>query len=125
MNQFTLTEKEILEYHLGGKVGLELLKELSSQKDLSIAYTPGVAGVCKAIQEDENKLWSLTAKGNLVAVITDGTAVLSYGNIGAKASIPVMEGKAVLFKAFGGVDAAGAPIFARAGGDMMEGLPQQ
>jgi malate dehydrogenase (oxaloacetate-decarboxylating)(NADP+) len=106
----TLATEEILKYHLGGKVGLELLKKLSSQKDLSTAYTPGVAEVCKAIQEDEDKIWSLTSKGNLVAVVTDGTAVLGLGNIGAKASIPVMEGKAVLFKAFAGVDAWPVPL---------------
>jgi malate dehydrogenase (oxaloacetate-decarboxylating)(NADP+) len=110
MNKFTLTTEEIMKYHLGGKVGLELLKKLTSQKDLSTAYTPGVAEVCKAIQEDEDKIWSLTAKGNLVAVVTDGTAVLGLGSIGAKASIPVMEGKAVLFKAFAGVDAWPVPL---------------
>jgi malate dehydrogenase (oxaloacetate-decarboxylating)(NADP+) len=109
-NHFTLTKEEVLEYHFGGKVGLELLKELSSQKDLSLAYTPGVAEACKAIQEDESKLWSLTAKGNLVAVVTDGTSVLGLGNIGAKASIPVMEGKSVLFKSFAGVDAWPVPL---------------
>ena len=69
-----------------------------------------MAEVCKAIQEDESKLWSLTAKGNLVAVVTDGTAVLGLGNIGAKASIPVMEGKSVLFKSFAGVDAWPVPL---------------
>jgi malate dehydrogenase (oxaloacetate-decarboxylating)(NADP+) len=109
-DHLTLTKEEILEYHLGGKIGLQLRKELSSQKDLSMAYTPGVAEACKAIQQDENKLWSLTAKGNLVAVVTDGTSVLGLGNIGAKASIPVMEGKAVLFKSFAGVDAWPVPL---------------
>ncbi|MGB3241274.1 MAG: malic enzyme-like NAD(P)-binding protein [Candidatus Omnitrophota bacterium] len=109
-NHFTLTKEEVLEYHLGGKIGLELLKELSSQKDLSLAYTPGVAEACKAIQQDESRLWSLTAKGNLVAVVTDGTSVLGLGNIGAKASIPVMEGKSVLFKSFAGVDAWPVPL---------------
>jgi len=112
-----LTREEILEYHLGGKVGLGLLKELTSQKDLSMTYTPGVAQVCKAIQEDEAKSWSLTAKGNLVAVVTDGTAVLGLGNIGAKASIPVMEGKAVLFKVFAGVDAWPVPLEGVLGGN--------
>ncbi len=109
-NKFSITDEEIMEYHLGGKVGLELKKKLSNQKDLSMAYTPGVAKVCKAIEEDPSKTYSLTAKGNLVAVVTDGTAVLGLGNIGAKASIPVMEGKAVLFKSFAGVDAWPVPL---------------
>lgn len=112
-----MTSEEVLEYHLGGKIGLELLKGLSSQRDLSLAYTPGVAKACEAIQKDESKVWSLTAKGNLVAVVTDGTAVLGLKNIGAKASIPVMEGKAVLFKAFAGVDAWPVPLEGVAGED--------
>ncbi|MFC1548491.1 NADP-dependent malic enzyme [Candidatus Omnitrophota bacterium] len=109
-NNFTISDEEIFEYHLGGKVGLELVKKLTDQKDLSMAYTPGVSRVCEAIKEDENYLYSHTAKGNLVAVVTDGTAVLGLGNIGAKASIPVMEGKAVLFKAFAGVDGWPVPL---------------
>jgi len=109
-NHFSLTKEEILEYHLGGKTELGLLKKLEDQRDLSIAYTPGVSEACKAIQENEEKLYTLTSKGNLVAVVTDGTAVLGLGNIGAKASIPVMEGKSVLFKSFAGVDAWPVPI---------------
>jgi len=109
-NTISITTEEIFEYHLGGKIGLELLKKLTDQKDLSIAYTPGVSKVCEAIKEDENLAYSLTAKGNLVAVVTDGTAVLGLGNLGAMASIPVMEGKAVLFKAFAGVDAWPVPL---------------
>ncbi|MDP8299136.1 MAG: malic enzyme-like NAD(P)-binding protein [Candidatus Tantalella remota] len=109
-SEFTITKDDIFEYHLGGKVGLDLLKDLNNQRDLSIAYTPGVSCVCKAIEEDESLTYSLTAKGNLVAVVTDGTAVLGLGNIGAKASIPVMEGKAVLFKAFAGVDGWPVPL---------------
>lgn len=105
-----ITQKEIFEYHLGGKIGLEILKSLTSQRDLSMAYTPGVSQVCEAIQDDPVKLYSLTSKGNLVAIVTDGTAVLGLGNIGAKASIPVMEGKAVLFKAFADVDAWPVPL---------------
>lgn len=104
-NNLNVTDKEIFEYHLGGKIGTELIKDLRDQRDLSIAYTPGVSKVCEAIQEDEELAYSYTAKGNVVAVVTDGTAVLGLGNIGAKASLPVMEGKAVLFKAFAGVDA--------------------
>ncbi|MGB2600776.1 MAG: malic enzyme-like NAD(P)-binding protein [Candidatus Omnitrophota bacterium] len=109
-NKFSITDQEIFEYHLGGKIGLELTKELSNQKDLSMAYTPGVSKICEAIEEDESRAYSLTAKGNLVAVVTDGTAVLGLGNIGAKASIPVMEGKSVLFKAFAGVDGWPVPL---------------
>ncbi len=104
------TEKEVLEYHLGGKIGLGLLKPLKDQKDLSMAYTPGVSLVCEEIQRDSEKARIYTAKRNLVAVITDGTAVLGLGNIGPKASIPVMEGKAVLFKAFADVDGWPLPL---------------
>ncbi|MBF0252780.1 MAG: malate dehydrogenase [Candidatus Omnitrophica bacterium] len=100
-----ITKEEIFEMHLGGKIGVELLRDLETQRDLSIAYTPSVAQVCKAIEEDKDLAYKYTAKGNTVAVATDGTAVLGLGNIGAEASIPVMEGKAVLFKRFGWVDA--------------------
>ena len=109
-SSISISKEEILEYHLGGKIGLELLKKLADQKDLSMAYTPGVSEVCEAIKKDEGLAYSLTAKGNLVAVVTDGTAVLGLGNIGARASIPVMEGKAVLFKSFAGVDAWPVPL---------------
>nr|WP_158277734.1 NADP-dependent malic enzyme [Pseudosporangium ferrugineum] len=78
---------------------------LSSRDDLSLAYTPGVARVCEAIAEDEKLHYDYTWTGNTVAVVTDGSAVLGLGNIGPKAAMPVMEGKAVLFKQFGGVDA--------------------
>ena len=70
-----------------------------------MAYTPGVARVCRAIADDPAKVWTLTIKQNTVAVVTDGTAVLGLGDIGPEAALPVMEGKAVLFKEFGGVDA--------------------
>ncbi|KJJ83514.1 malate dehydrogenase [Candidatus Omnitrophus magneticus] len=109
-NKFNITKEEILEYHLGGKIGLNILKSLSNQRDLSIAYTPGVAAICEEIHNDEEKAYSLTSKGNLVAVVTDGTAVLGLGNIGPKASIPVMEGKAILFKTFADVDAWPVPL---------------
>jgi len=104
------TKEEVFKYHLGGKIGLGLVKELAGQKDLSMAYTPGVSLITEAIKEDESLAYTLTAKGNLVAVITDGTAVLGLGNVGANASIPVMEGKAVLFKTFAGVDAWPIPL---------------
>ena len=78
---------------------------IKTRDDLSMAYTPGVARVCSAIHEDEEAAWTLTIKGNTVAVVSDGTAVLGLGNIGPKAAMPVMEGKAMLFKELGGVDA--------------------
>jgi malate dehydrogenase (oxaloacetate-decarboxylating)(NADP+) len=100
-----ITVEESLEYHIGGKIALKPTKRLNDSRTLSLAYTPGVADVCKAIVSDPSVIFSHTAKSNLVAVVTDGTAVLGLGDIGPRASIPVMEGKCVLFKAFGEVDA--------------------
>ena len=97
--------EETLKYHEGGKIGTLLTKPCNTQKELSMAYTPGVAYPCLEIEKDPKLAYKYTAKGNLVAVITDGTAVLGLGNIGALAGKPVMEGKAVLFKTFGKVDA--------------------
>jgi malate dehydrogenase (oxaloacetate-decarboxylating)(NADP+) len=97
--------EEVLEYHKGGKIATEVTKPCTTQHELSLAYTPGVAIPCKEIQRDESLAYKYTAKGNLVAVITDGTAVLGLGNIGALAGKPVMEGKVVLFKKFANVDA--------------------
>jgi len=94
-----------MEYHLGGKIGLQMTKRLNDSLSLSLAYTPGVAEVCKAIVDDPGVLFTHTARSNLVAVVTDGTAVLGLGDIGAAAGIPVMEGKCVLFKAFGETNA--------------------
>src|SRR5215471_1543581 len=91
--------------HLGGKIEMTSKVPLKTRDDLSMAYTPGVARVCMAIAEDVSKVWNLTIKRNTVAVVTDGSAVLGLGNIGPEAAMPVMEGKAVLFKEFGGVDA--------------------
>ena len=91
--------------HLGGKLEVQSRVPLKTRDDLSMAYTPGVARVCMAIHDDPSVVWNLTVKQNSVAVVTDGTAVLGLGDIGAEASLPVMEGKAVLFKEFGGVDA--------------------
>ena len=105
-----VTRDEALEYHLGGKVGLRLTKELTSVRDLCMAYTPGVAEAVDAIYRDRAGLSRYTAKGNLVAVVSDGTAILGMGDLGAEASIPVMEGKAVLFKAFGDVDGWPVPL---------------
>ncbi len=88
-----------------GKLSVESKVEVNTKDDLSIAYTPGVAEPCREIHKDINKVYDYTAKGNMVAVVSDGTAVLGLGDIGPEASIPVMEGKAVLFKTFGDVDA--------------------
>jgi len=91
--------------HLGGKIETTSKVPLKTRDDLSMAYTPGVARICQAIAEDRNLAWNLTIKKNTVAVVSDGTAVLGLGDIGPEAAMPVMEGKAVLFKEFGGVDA--------------------
>ncbi len=91
--------------HLGGKVEVVPKTPLKTRDDLSMAYTPGVARVCRAIADDPGKVWNLTVKQNAVAVVTDGTAVLGLGDIGPEAALPVMEGKAILFKELGGIDA--------------------
>lgn len=91
--------------HLGGKIEVVSKMPLKTRNDLSMAYTPGVARVCEAIQKDPEKAYTLTIKRNMVAVVTDGTAVLGLGDIGPAAAMPVMEGKAMLFKEFAGVDA--------------------
>jgi malate dehydrogenase (oxaloacetate-decarboxylating) len=91
--------------HLGGKLEVRARVPIRSRDDLSMAYTPGVARVCQAIAEDPQRSFNLTLRSNTVAVISDGTAVLGLGNIGPEAALPVMEGKAALFKEFAGVDA--------------------
>jgi malate dehydrogenase (oxaloacetate-decarboxylating) len=91
--------------HLGGKIEVVSRVPLKTRDDLSMAYTPGVARVSRAIAQDPEKVWNLTIKRNTVAVVSDGTAVLGLGDIGPAGAAPVMEGKAVLFKEFGGVDA--------------------
>ena len=91
--------------HLGGKIEVASKTPLKTRAQLSMAYTPGVARVCMAIAEDPEKAHALTIKANTVAVVSDGTAVLGLGDIGPEAAMPVMEGKAMLFKEFGGVDA--------------------
>ena len=102
MNQF---EQESLEYHINGKTGTLITKPCKTQHELSMAYTPGVAYPCLEIEKDPSLAYKYTNKGNTVAVISDGTAVLGLGNIGGLAGKPVMEGKAVLFKSFANVDA--------------------
>jgi malate dehydrogenase (oxaloacetate-decarboxylating) len=91
--------------HLGGKIHMSSNAPVKTRDDLSMAYTPGVARVCEAIAADPDRAWNLTIKRNTVAVVTDGSAVLGLGDIGPEAAMPVMEGKALLFKEFGGVDA--------------------
>ncbi|MBI5627439.1 MAG: NAD-dependent malic enzyme, partial [Candidatus Rokubacteria bacterium] len=91
--------------HLGGKIEVRGKVAVKGRDDLSMVYTPGVARVCMAIHDDPQKVYTLTVKQNCVAVVTDGTAVLGLGDIGPRAAIPVMEGKAVLFKELAGVDA--------------------
>src|SRR6185436_13888027 len=95
----------VFELHRGGKMAVVSSVPLSTREDLSLAYTPGVARVCEAIAANPELARELTWTGHVVAVVTDGSAVLGLGNIGPRAAMPVMEGKAVLFKQFGGVDA--------------------
>lgn len=98
-------ESLALHEQLRGKISVELKTELNSKEDMTLCYSPGVAEPCMQIANDPEKAWTLTCKGNMVAVVSDGTAVLGLGNIGPAAAMPVMEGKAMLFKRFGGVDA--------------------
>ncbi|WP_040400635.1 malic enzyme-like NAD(P)-binding protein, partial [Cecembia lonarensis] len=102
-----IRKEDALNYHVQGKPGkIEVIptKPLSSQLDLALAYSPGVAEPCKEIANDKENVYKYTSKGNLVAVISNGTAVLGLGDIGPEASKPVMEGKGVLFKKFAGID---------------------
>src|SRR6201985_3295645 len=104
----SFTDEEALAFHAQGKPGkLEIrpTKPMATQRDLSLAYSPGVAVPVRAIAADPACAYDFTTKGNLVAVISNGTAILGLGNLGALASKPVMEGKAVLFKRFADVDA--------------------
>ncbi|WP_413455008.1 NADP-dependent malic enzyme [Glutamicibacter sp. FR1] len=100
----TITDAEVFDAHLGGKLSVSSQMPLNTKRDLSIAYTPGVAKVSQAIADDPAKHATHTWASRLVAVVSDGTAVLGLGDIGAAASLPVMEGKSALFKEFGGLD---------------------
>src|SRR5881396_1240358 len=105
--QKDLRKQQALEYHSKGRPGkIEVVptKEAKTQRDLSLAYSPGVAEPCKEIHLHPESVYKYTAKGNLVAVISNGTAVLGLGNIGPEAGKPVMEGKGVLFKIFSDID---------------------
>ncbi len=106
------TKVELIRYsdrtflsHIGGKIEIANRIPVNNREDLSIAYTPGVAKICTAIQQSPDDAYNLTIKGNTVAVVSDGSAVLGLGNIGARAAMPVMEGKAMLFKRFANIDA--------------------
>ncbi len=108
-----ITKEEALAYHKAGKPGKKqicITKPFASQRDLAIAYTPGVAYVCEEIAKNPDAAYDYTTKGNFVAVVTNGTAVLGLGDIGALAAKPVMEGKAILFKKFAGIDAVGIEV---------------
>ncbi|MBW3619884.1 MAG: NAD-dependent malic enzyme [Actinobacteria bacterium] len=96
---------DVIEAHIGGKIEVHNKLEVNDARDLALVYTPGVAKICRAIAEDPVAAYRMTIKSNSVAVITDGSAVLGLGDIGPLASLPVMEGKAMLLKSFGGVDA--------------------
>ncbi|OLB75955.1 MAG: NAD-dependent malic enzyme [Actinobacteria bacterium 13_2_20CM_2_71_6] len=100
-----MSSDPVFELHRGGKMAVVSTVPLNTREDLSLAYTPGVAEVCRAIAADESLVNEYTWVSHTVAVVTDGSAVLGLGNIGPRAAMPVMEGKAVLFKQFGGVDA--------------------
>ncbi|RAP34699.1 NAD-dependent malic enzyme [Candidatus Marinamargulisbacteria bacterium SCGC AG-439-L15] len=99
------TESVQLHDAIGGKLEVNSKVDLKDEKDLSLAYTPGIAGVCQEIERNPDRVYDLTIKKNSVAIVSDGSAVLGLGNIGAEASIPVMEGKALLFKEYAGIDA--------------------
>ncbi len=106
--------KESLEFHKkgsAGKIAIDLIKPLTNQHDLALAYSPGVAAPCLEIEKHPDTVYDYTAKGNFVAVISNGTAVLGLGNLGAMASKPVMEGKAALFKRFADIDAVDIQVF--------------
>ncbi len=107
VDRLSTLREEALHMHRVHQGKLETVSKVKVEnaKDLSLAYSPGVAEPCKVIYDDKSKVYEYTMKGNMVAVVTDGTAVLGLGNIGPEASLPVMEGKAVLFKSFAGVDA--------------------
>lgn len=96
---------QVFRLHEGGKLSVQSRVPVRNRDDLALIYTPGVARICRAIDRDHDNAYTLTGKGNSVAVVSDGSAVLGLGNIGAEAAIPVMEGKAVLFKELAGIDA--------------------
>lgn len=121
----TALYQEALQMHANGKPGkveIQATKPLTTQRDLTLAYSPGVAGPCLAIHEDQSRVYDYTARGNMVAVISNGTAVLGLGNIGPLASKPVMEGKCVLFKRFADVDAVNVEVFSEDVDEVVESV---
>jgi len=120
-----LLYNEAMRMHASGKPGkieIHPTKPLTTQRDLTLAYSPGVAGPCLAIHEDPSRVYELTARGNMVGVISNGTAVLGLGNIGPLASKPVMEGKCVLFKRFADVDAFNVEVFSEDVDEIVESV---
>ncbi len=120
-----LLYREAMRMHASGKPGkieIHPTKPLTTQRDLTLAYSPGVAGPCLAIHEDESRVYELTARGNMVAVVSNGTAVLGLGNIGPLAAKPVMEGKCVLFKRFADVDAFNVEVFSEEVDEVVESV---
>jgi malate dehydrogenase (oxaloacetate-decarboxylating) len=119
-----VTDEELIEpafaLHRGGKMAVQATVPVRDKEDLSLAYTPGVAKVCSAIAEQPELVHDYTWKSQVVAVVTDGSAVLGLGDIGPEASLPVMEGKAILFKQFGGVDAVPVALDCRDVDDIVE-----
>jgi malate dehydrogenase (oxaloacetate-decarboxylating) len=103
--QFLDSYDRTFRLHQGGKISMESKLSLKRRADLAMAYTPGVGRICMAIAQDPEQVYSLTIKSNMVAIVTDGSAVLGLGNLGPEGALPVMEGKAMLFKEFAGIDA--------------------
>lgn len=125
MSKITSLDQEALDYHakpIPGKIIVSPSKPCATEKDLSLAYSPGVAAPCKVIAKDPSKVYDYTAKGNLVAVISNGTAVLGLGNIGPLASKPVMEGKGILFKQFAGIDVFDIEVNAEKAADFIQAV---
>lgn len=120
-------KEEALELHSEnpGKISVEASVDIDSMQDLDLVYTPGVAEPCRRIEEDQEKVYDYTSKGNLVAVVSDGTAVLGMGDIGPEAAIPVMEGKANLMKKFADVDGFPVCIDADSGEDIIEHVERE
>ena len=119
------TDKEALDFHIGnksGKIEVNSSKPLISKRDLSLAYSPGVAAPVKEISKDSSKVYDYTSKGNLVAVISNGSAILGMGNLGALASKPVMEGKAILFKRFADIDSIDLEIDSQNSQDIINSI---
>jgi malate dehydrogenase (oxaloacetate-decarboxylating)(NADP+) len=121
-----VTKQQVLDYHLGerpGKIEVTRSKPCRTQKDLSLAYTPGVADPCLEIAKNLHDAFKYTARGNLVAVVSNGTAVLGLGDIGALAGKPVMEGKGVLFKRFADVDVFDLEVNSHDPEDVIKAVP--